>query len=101
LARDGVARLPSQYDPAGLPISRALLEDARHHDLLGGMVEIAAPIHVVQGMRDPDVPYAHALALMERLSGGPATLTLIRDGDHRLSRPQDIAVILRAAEGMG
>jgi hypothetical protein len=51
---------------------------------------------VLQSMRDEDVPYALALALMERLGGDPAMLTLIKDGDHRLSRPQDLELLFAA-----
>jgi len=51
---------------------------------------------VLQGMQDPDVPFSHALALMQRLGGDPATLTLIKDGDHRLSRPQDLELLFGA-----
>ena len=60
------------------------------------MIRTRAPTVVLQGMQDPDVPYAHALALMERLGGDPATLTLIKDGDHRLSRPQDLELLFDA-----
>jgi hypothetical protein len=48
-------------------------------------------------MRDEDVSYTHALALMERLSH-PATLTLISDRDHRLSRPQDLQLMFDALD---
>ena len=61
-------------------------------------IETGCPVHILQGMADPDVPYGHAIRLMEHLSGDDVVLTMIRDGDHRLSRPQDIAKILEAAE---
>jgi dipeptidyl aminopeptidase/acylaminoacyl peptidase len=51
-------------------------------------------------MRDEDVPFSHALALMQRFGGDPATLTLIKDGDHRLSRPQDLQLMFDALERM-
>ena len=60
------------------------------------MIRTRAPTVVLQGMRDEDVPYTHALALMQRLGGDPATLTLIKDGDHRLSRPQDLELLYDA-----
>ena len=59
-----------------------------------------APTRILQGMKDPDVPYAHALKLLEHMPSDPVTLSLIRDGDHRLSRPQDILLILEAVERM-
>ena len=49
-------------------------------------------------MRDPDVPYRHALTLVEHMAGDPVTLTLIKEGDHRLSRPQDLALIFEAVD---
>jgi dipeptidyl aminopeptidase/acylaminoacyl peptidase len=55
---------------------------------------------VLQGMRDEDVPFSHALALMQRFGGDPATLTLVKDGDHRLSRPQDLQLMFDALERM-
>ena len=51
-------------------------------------------MHILQGMADPDVPWRHALTLVEHLSADPVTLTFIADGDHRLSRPQDIALLI-------
>ena len=64
------------------------------------MIRTGAPTAVLQGMRDEDVPFSHALALMQRLRGDPATLTLIKDGDHRLSRPQDLQLMFEALERM-
>ncbi len=64
----------------------------------GGNMRGSAVGRTMQGMADPDVPYGHAVRLMEHLSGDDVVLTMIRDGDHRLSRPQDIAKILEAAE---
>ena len=73
-----------------------MIEDGRIHLLFGNMIRTHCPVIVLQGMRDEDVPYGHALALMERLGGDPATLTLIKDGDHRLSRPQDLRLMFDA-----
>jgi pimeloyl-ACP methyl ester carboxylesterase len=73
-----------------------LIEDGRRHLLLGGPIDPGCPVHILQGMRDPDVPYTHALATVERLPPPGTVLTLIADGDHRLSRPQDLARLLAA-----
>ncbi len=78
--------------------TRALIEDGRRNRVMTGPLDTFCPIHVLQGMRDPDVPYAHALKLVSLLPADDVTLTLIPDGDHRLSRPQDIAMILHAVE---
>jgi pimeloyl-ACP methyl ester carboxylesterase len=87
----GVWLRASQYSPQPTPITRRLVEDGRRHLLLGGVVRAYAPTHILQGMADPDVPWRHALTLVEHMSADPATLTFIADGDHRLSREADLA----------
>lgn len=99
IERDGVVHVPSDYGPP-VPITRALIEDGRKHLMLDGLVDAGAPVHVIQGMEDPDVPWRHAMTLVESLASDPVTVTLIKDGDHRLSRPQDIARILGAIESI-
>lgn len=81
---------PSEYGPEPYIYTRALIEDGRKNRVLRGIVAAGCPVHILQGMRDTSVPYAHALKLMEHLPADDVVLTLIRDGDHRLSRPQDI-----------
>lgn len=98
LATQGVWFLPSPYSEAPTPITQALLEDGAKHLLLGAPIRSFCPVHILQGMQDPDVPYAHALTLVEHLASDPVTLTLIKDGDHRLSRDQDIAQLLQAID---
>jgi hypothetical protein len=97
---EGAWRRPSNYSDVPDCFTRALIEDGRKHLILGGMIRTRCPITVFQGMRDEDVPYPHALELMQRLNGDPATLTLISDGDHRLSRPQDLRLLFDALERM-
>lgn len=94
----GVWRLPSSYQPQGTPITRALLEDGARWSILPGPVGITAPVQVLQGGRDEDVPWRHALELFQALESQPAVFTLIKDGDHRLSRPQDLARLIAAVE---
>jgi dipeptidyl aminopeptidase/acylaminoacyl peptidase len=57
-------------------------------------------VRILQGMRDEDVPYSHVMVLVEHIAGDPVTLTLVKDGDHRLSRPQDIALLISAIESL-
>ncbi len=95
----GVHFRPSDYGPP-VPITRALIVDGRRHLVLEGMVRSHAPVHVLQGMQDPDVPWRHATLLVEHLASDPAVVTLIKDGDHRLSRPQDIVRLIAAVEGI-
>ena len=90
----------SQYSPDPTPITRRLIEDGRKHLLLGGLIRAHARVHILQGMADPDVPWRHALTLCDHLSADPLTLTFIADGDHRLSRDQDLAQLGAAVELM-
>ena len=99
LASQDVWVRPSPYGP-GDPISRALLEDGRAWSVLPGPVACGAPLRVLQGGADADVPWAHALALAQAWRGEDVVFTLVRDGDHRLSRPQDIARLIQAVEGL-
>ena len=98
----GVWMRPSQYgDGAPYPITRALIEEGRNHLLLGSAIEVGCPVRILQGAQDPDVPWQHAFALAHRLPAEDVVLTMIQDGDHRLSRPQDIARIMAAVAEMG
>lgn len=92
----GVWLRPTPYAPEPYPITRSLIENGRGHLLFGAPIATGCPVHILQGMRDPDVPWQHALKLVEHLAGEEVTLTLINDGDHRLSRDQDIARLVAA-----
>jgi pimeloyl-ACP methyl ester carboxylesterase len=98
----GVWLRPSQYgDGTPYPITRDLIEEGRNHLLLGGSIEVGCPVRILQGAKDPDVPWRHAFALVHRLPADDVVLTMIQDGDHRLSRPQDIARIIAAVAEIG
>jgi pimeloyl-ACP methyl ester carboxylesterase len=94
IGRKGVWLRPSQYGNGPYPITRALIEDGRHHLLLGGLIETGCPVRILQGVEDPDVPWGHAVELVSRLAQDDVVLTLVKDGDHRLSRPEDIERLL-------
>ena len=96
LAENGVWARPSQYSPEPYLVTRQLIEEGRNHLVLGGMIACGCPVRILQGVEDPDVPWQHANALVARLAGDDVVLTLIKDGDHRLSRPEDIERLLRA-----
>ena len=100
LAERGYFEEPSEYSPEPNIFTRALIEDGRLNRVLTGMIETGCPVHILQGMKDPDVPYKHALKLMEFLPADDVVLTLVRDGDHRLSRPEDIARMKAAIAAM-
>ena len=90
----------SQYSPEPNIYTRALIEDGRENRVLTGIIETGCPIHILQGMKDADVPYLHAMKLVEHLPADDVVLTFIRDGDHRLSRPQDIERLRSAVKGL-
>ena len=91
LMAEGVLRIPSAYDPDGYVITRGLIEEGRRHLLLGGPIALDLPVRLLHGMADPDVPWRHSLRLTEALTGGDVVASFVKDGDHRLSRPQDLA----------
>ena len=97
LARNGVWFRPSLYGEP-YPITRALLEDGARWSIMSGPVPIEVPVRVLQGGADPEVPWRHALELANALNGEDVVFSLIKDGDHRLSRPQDIARLIAAVE---
>ena len=93
LARNGVWMRPSEYGEP-YPLARRFLEESADWNLLPGPVEIDLPVRILQGGADPDVPWRHALALAEALTSRDLGFSLVRDGDHRLSRPEDIDRLL-------
>jgi len=100
LRERGFVAEPSAYSAEPTVITRALIADGERHLFGDRPIEAGCPVHVIQGMQDPDVPWRHATQLMEKLAFDDAVLTLVRDGDHRLSRPEDLDRLLRAVAAM-
>ena len=100
LAERGYFEERSQYSLEPNIYTRALIEDGRENRVLDGIIETGCPVHILQGMKDPDVPHTHAMKLVEHLPADDVVLTFIRDGDHRLSRPGDIALLISAVKGI-
>ena len=99
LLQDGVVNAPSAYgEPT--PITARLIEDGRTHLLLDGPIPVTCPVRLLHGQRDPDVPWETALLLADRLHASDVQLTLIKDGDHRLSRPADLALLRRTLHAL-
>ena len=96
LAETGLWKRPSQYADEPYLVTRQLIEDGRNNLLLGGTIETGCAVRILQGVEDPDVPWQHAKALVARLACDDVVLTLIKDGDHRLSRPEDIERLIQA-----
>jgi pimeloyl-ACP methyl ester carboxylesterase len=95
---EGLWLRPSEYGEGPYPITKSLIEDGRKHLMLGGLIEPGCPVHILQGVQDPDVPWRHAVELVSRFARDDVVLTLIKDGDHRLSRPEDIERLLAAVK---
>jgi pimeloyl-ACP methyl ester carboxylesterase len=87
---------PSQYSEEPYLITRGLIEEGRRHLLMDGLIETGCPVRILQGVQDPDVPWQHAVDLTARFAQDDVVLTLVKDGDHRLSRPEDIERLLAA-----
>jgi pimeloyl-ACP methyl ester carboxylesterase len=94
IMRDGILHVPSQYgDP--YPVTRALIEDGRTRLLLDQPIAIDCPVRLLHGQMDPDVPWEMALRIAAQVTSKDVQVTLVKDGDHRLSRPQDIGLLCR------
>jgi pimeloyl-ACP methyl ester carboxylesterase len=91
---------PSAYDPAGYPITRRLIEDGKTWNLMDWEIPLDLPVRILQGGLDEDVPWSYSLDLAEKLRSQDVTWMLIKDGDHRLSRPQDIARMTATVLGL-
>ena len=91
---------PSPSGDEGYPITRDLLEDGARWSILDGPIAIHCPVHILQGGVDEDVPWRHALSLALAIESNDVIFTLIKDGDHRLSRPQDLTRLIRTVEGL-
>jgi pimeloyl-ACP methyl ester carboxylesterase len=94
LVRDGVLHIPSQYgEPT--PITLRLIEDGRDRLVLNAPIPFAGKLRLLHGQADPDVPWELALRIAERATTDNVEITLVKDGDHRLSRPRDLVLLYR------
>ncbi|MBZ9669709.1 alpha/beta hydrolase [Mesorhizobium sp. ES1-3] len=100
LAKKGYFAEPSDYSAEPYIYTRALIEDGRENRVMTGPIDTHCPVHILQGLADADVPSSHALRLVSLLPADDVTLSLIPDGDHRLSRPQDLDMLVRAVGDM-
>ncbi len=100
LARHGLFERPSPYGPEPARYSRALIEEGAAHLLLGRAIGVSCPVRILHGQADAEVPWRLSLELAERLETQDLHLTLVKAGDHRLSRPQDLALLLRDVEAL-
>ena len=100
LETTGVHLQPSDYSDQPYPITRALIEDGDTYLFRDRLIETGCPVHILQGTDDTDVPWSHATDLVTHFASDDVLLTLVKGGDHRLSRPEDIARLEAAIEGL-
>ena len=100
LAEKGFFEEPSDYSAEPYIYTSALIEDGRNNLVMTGPIDTHCPVHILQGLADADVPASHALKLVSRLPSDDVTLSLIPEGDHRLSRPQYLDMLVRAVDAM-
>ncbi|MDP4824004.1 MAG: alpha/beta hydrolase [Aestuariivirgaceae bacterium] len=99
LMREGQFVEPSAYNPDDpLIITKALIEDGRQHSLMGAEIPLSCPVRILQGDADPDVPWEHGLATYQAIRAQDCRFTLIKGGDHRLSSPGELALLVQTAE---
>ena len=91
---------PSIYSPEPTITTRGFWESGEAHWLMRDPIDLGIPTRLIHGQRDPDVPWEHSVALAGLIRSDDVQTMLVKDGDHRLSRPQDIALILRVLEDM-
>lgn len=100
LSEKGYFEEHSEYSPEPNIFTAKLMDDGRANKVLTGIIETGCPVHILQGMQDPDVPWRHAMKLVEHLPADDVVISLVKDGDHRLSRPEDLALMRRALEAL-
>ena len=96
----GVYLRPSRYGDGPYPITRAFIEDGRRHLIGSEPFDPGRPVHILHGLQDPDVPWEHTLDLVAHLSGDWTRVAAVPDGEHRLSRPEDLALLLDIIAGL-
>ncbi|MBX3579339.1 MAG: alpha/beta hydrolase [Rhizobiaceae bacterium] len=98
LAGQGFFEVPSGYSADANVYTRALFEDGARNRVMTGPIDTHSPVHIIQGLEDPDVPHTHALKLASMMPADDVTVSLVPGGDHRLSRPEDIDLIVRSVD---
>lgn len=101
LERDGIVEIADADNPCGVyPVSRIMIADGRDHLLLRAPIPFTGPVRILQGMRDASVDWRTALKIADRLDGADVQVNLIKDGDHRLSRDDDLALLTRTLDAL-
>ncbi|MGE5511938.1 MAG: alpha/beta hydrolase [Bacteroidota bacterium] len=96
----GVYLRPSKYEDGPYAITRTLIEEGRSHLIGAEPLDPGRPVHILHGLQDPDVPWEHTLDLVAHLSGNWMRVSAVPDGDHRLSRPEDLELLMSVLDGL-
>jgi pimeloyl-ACP methyl ester carboxylesterase len=96
----GAVTLPSEYDPAGYTYRLSLFEDGEGHLVMRRTIAVECPVRLLHGMSDASVPWQTSLSLAERLASRDVVVTLVKDGDHRLSLDADLERLGRTLDGL-
>jgi pimeloyl-ACP methyl ester carboxylesterase len=91
LLTSGLVTLPSEYDPAGYTYHHSLIEDGKRHLVMRAPIALNCPVRLLHGMADTSVPWQTSVRLAEQLASHDVAVTLVKDGDHRLSSAADLA----------
>ncbi len=100
ITANGVFVVPSEYSDEPYPITLKLIEDGKRHLFGDRLIETGGPVHILQGAEDTDVPWQHAADLVSHLASDDVVFTMIKDGDHRLSRPEDLVRLMAAVDDL-
>ena len=100
LRDSGAVTLPSQYDPAGYTYRLNLFEDGKRHLVMRRVIALECPVRLFHGMNDASVPWQTSFSLAEHLASRDVVVTLIKDGDHRLSREGDLERLGRTLDAL-
>jgi len=98
LQESGAVTLPSEYDPAGYTYRLSLFEDGKRHFVMRDVIALECPVRLLHGLKDKSVPWQTSLSLAERLVSRDVSVTLVKDGDHRLSREPDLGLLGRTLD---
>lgn len=100
MEREGAVDMPSEYADQPYRISRMLIEDGRKNLVLRTPIAISCPVRLLHGQADASVPWQVSMTLADKIAGGDVRTILIKDGDHRLSRPQDLRLLCDALDDL-
>lgn len=100
LHRAGRLLQPSRYSPEPDILTLRLIEEGRAHLVLDKPLAVDCPVHLIHGTADPEVPWQHSQRALAHIEAPEATLTLVKDGDHRMSTPREIERLLATVAGL-